>query len=540
MQRLGILVFSMFFLFSCTAHKETDCALKRADALMMNHPDSSLAILQEINPSSLNTPSRRANYSLLISQALDRNEIHIKSDSLITPAIDYYKNHGSAEQKLRACYYMATIADNAGDTDAAMEWLVRGEREIPQAGDLYTAGHLYVMKSRLYKDLLDYGSALDNDLKASEFFKDNNYRYKYEYTQVSIADDYLHLGDLHSADIALDQLAPAWDSLALSLRADYLKTRIGIAAERKDSLYLTALKDSCYSQIPDRSLRPWISISDAFTARGMLDSALYVLNNYAYYNPELLNLDYYSRLADVYEKKGDFRASVEMHKKASDAGMSQMMDIMGSDTRFMEERYRSQIYRLRQQRLVISLIAAIAVLLLIAFLITRYIRNAWKKTESSLTSLEQKYSQLQRERDALSAAQKESGIMNEETRKIVSERLALLDKVLLGHITSNPVDTKAANQSIRELLDNKEEFLTSTASVFVASHPKFIAFLKDHNLNQQEIGYCCLFLMGLYSKDITRASNNNYNNIIRNKLGLSLNGQKLKTYLLETCRELEA
>ena len=33
---------------------------------------------------------------------------------------------------------------------------------------------------------------------------------------------------------------------------------------------------------------------------------------------------------------------------------------------------------------------------------------------------------------------------------------------------------------------------------------------------------------------------NSNNNIIRNKLGLPLNGQKLKTYLLETCKKLES
>ena len=67
---------------------------------------------------------------------------------------------------------------------------------------------------------------------------------------------------------------------------------------------------------------------------------------------------------------------------------------------------------------------------------------------------------------------------------------------------------------------------------------------KEHNLTQWEVGYCCLFLMGLYSKDIephfSRASSNTNNNIIRNKLGLPLNGQKLKTYLLETCKKLES
>ena len=544
MRRLVIILLSAAFLFSCASHKETRIALERAEALMQDHPDSSLTILQGINPSVLNTRAQRAHYALLISEALEGNSISVKSDSLITPALDYYKNHGNANQRLRTCYIMAVIADNAGDTEAAMEWLARGESRIPQANDINTAGHLYLMKSRLYKDQFDYPAALENDLKSNDFFKENQYEYKYAYTKISIADDYLHLGDLSSADQALDELVPLWGGLAQNLRSDYLKTRIGIAVERKDTLYLIALKDSCISQIPNRAQRPWISISDAYSASGKLDSALYVLGNYAYYFPDELNRDYYSRLADVYEKKGDYQTSAEMLKKASDAGERQLMDVLNSDTRFMEERYKNQIAQLRQRQLWTTLIAVLAILMIIGNIVTHRMRKAWKKTESSLNSLEQKFSQLQRERDALRAAHAESDIMNEETRKIVGERLALLDKVLLGHITSNPVDTKAADQSIHELLGNKDKFLASTAKVFAASHPKFVAFLKEHDLTEWEIGYCCLFLMGLYSKDIephfSKAASNNSNNIIRNKLGLPMNGQKLKTYLLETCRKLEA
>ncbi|MBQ4169569.1 MAG: hypothetical protein II599_07020, partial [Bacteroidales bacterium] len=189
-------------------------------------------------------------------------------------------------------------------------------------------------------------------------------------------------------------------------------------------------------------------------------------------------------------------------------------------------------------------IGAIVILLMLGWGIIHFGRKALERIQLNFSSLKQKSDDLQRERDALEAAHRESEMMNEETRKIVGERLAVLDKVLLGHITSNPVDSKAADQSIQELLSNRDEFLLSTARVFSASHPKFIAFLKEHNLTQWEVGYCCLFLMGLYSKDIephfSRASSNTNNNIIRNKLGLPLNGQKLKTYLLETCKKLES
>ena len=531
-------------IFSCTSNRPIDADLKRADCLMQYHPDSSLVILQGINLNDLKKESQRAYYSLLISQALDRNSILVTSDSLIMPAVDYYKYHGSVKDRLRVCYYMASIAHNAGDREAAMEWLARGEPMIPQANDLYTAGHLYLKKSAIYKELMDYESAMENDLKSTSYLKENEYFYKYALSQISLADDYLNLGWLDDADRALDVLLPAWDSLAFPLRSQYLETRIGVAAERKDTAYVEYLKNACFSEIPDAALRPWLSISDAHVASGKLDSALYVLGNYARYHQDNLDRKYYMRLANVYERQGNIQAALDMQKKAYEVSSETIRKVMNSDTRFMEERYKTQIAQLRQQRLRFFLIAAIAILLVLGYVGYRYFRRAWKKSEFNLQSLTQKYALLQKERDALEAAHKESDVMNEETRKIVGERLALLDKVLLGHLTSNPVDSKAANESIHELLSNRDQFIISTASVFVASHPKFVAFLKEHGLTQWEVGYCCLFLMGLYSKDLephfSKAASNNSNKIIRGKLGLPLNGPKLKTYLLETCKELEA
>ena len=544
MRRLVPLVFLTCMVLSCTSQNPVDSKLKHAECIMSCCPDSALVLLQGINRNDLKKESQRAHYSLLLSEALDRNSIYVKSDSLILPAVDYYKYHGNVNNRLKACYYMASIAHNAGDREAAMEWLARGEPFISQTKDLYTAGHLYFKKSAIYKELMDYESALDNDLKSSSFFKDNEFFYKYALTQVSIADDYLNLHQLDAAEEALDILLPDWDSLAYVVRAQYLKTRIGVATERQDTAYVQFLKNACFSEIPDASLRPWLSISDAHVASGKLDSALYVLDNYARYNPNALDRNYYTRRALVYEKLGDIQKALDMQKKAYEVSSENIREVMNSDTRFMEERYKNQNEQLRQRLLRMSLIATIVILLLASLIIVRIIRKAWKKTESRLSSLKLQYDHLQKERDELFAAQEKSEFMNDDIRKIVNERLALLDKVLLGHITSNPVDSKAAEQSINELMQNKDQFIVSTATVFEASHPKFISFLKEHNLTHWEIGYCCLFLMGMYSKDMeplfSKASSNNYNKNIRNKLGLPLNGPKLKTYLLDTCKELEA
>jgi len=42
-----------------------------------------------------------AKYALLLSQALDKNYIDLQSDSIIAPAVRYYENHGTPDERLK-------------------------------------------------------------------------------------------------------------------------------------------------------------------------------------------------------------------------------------------------------------------------------------------------------------------------------------------------------------------------------------------------------------------------------------------------------
>ena len=67
--------------------------LQSAEKLMQSRPDSALHILQSVRTIQLINPADKALYSLLLSQAYDRNQIIITSDSIISEAIHYYGSH---------------------------------------------------------------------------------------------------------------------------------------------------------------------------------------------------------------------------------------------------------------------------------------------------------------------------------------------------------------------------------------------------------------------------------------------------------------
>ena len=95
-----IYTFILLALAACTTHQGPRAQLDQAEALMTEHPDSALSILQEVDEAQLSTKAQQARFALLLSMALDKNYIDVASDSLIRPAVEYYEKHGSDRKKM--------------------------------------------------------------------------------------------------------------------------------------------------------------------------------------------------------------------------------------------------------------------------------------------------------------------------------------------------------------------------------------------------------------------------------------------------------
>ena len=83
----------LFFLLASCSHPspQDNALLARADSLMETHPDSALIFLKHIPDSKRLSSSGQALYALLMSRALDKNDMKVQSYSLIRVATDYYQ-----------------------------------------------------------------------------------------------------------------------------------------------------------------------------------------------------------------------------------------------------------------------------------------------------------------------------------------------------------------------------------------------------------------------------------------------------------------
>lgn len=103
---LKIVVLSLIAvaLCSCVGNRKARIAFDSADSLMQSHPDSALSILRTVDRASLSSRSDIARYSLLMSQALDKEGIESGGDSLTKKiAYDYYRHLDDDRKSCSGC-----------------------------------------------------------------------------------------------------------------------------------------------------------------------------------------------------------------------------------------------------------------------------------------------------------------------------------------------------------------------------------------------------------------------------------------------------
>lgn len=273
-------------------------------------------------------------------------------------------------------------------------------------------------------------------------------------------------------------------------------------------------------------------ISEAVVAIQKKDASAY--SNY--------RLQYYATKSLIYR-------DTDMYKEALDAYMNYVslsdsldMAIFKQDTKFVEDRYKLELAAVNERaKRNFSTVVVISVVLLSGCLILwnrsrlRILNLAKQISDSEAERYRLLYCQIEGERDNLASLLEEKNNGNSAALKVVASRLEILNKFLHAHITKNcEVDRKAAGE-LDTLVSNREDFMDSNRLAFSGSHPEFIAYLKDCNLSEYEINYCCLYAIGLRGKDVgaymNMRSHYNVSSAIREKLGIGEHDTNLGIYL---------
>ena len=182
---LSILLLLLAFT-ACGDKSSLTDVLNRAEAVMNEHPDSALNLLRTLTFDDFQKEKNRARYALLHSQALDKNYIDVTSDSLISVAVDYYKDTDDVRSKFLSYYYMGRVHANGERYLQATSCLMESEQLVDEVGDDYLSGLLYSEMGRIYRLYYDYPMSLEAHRKAAECYEragmigHRNYMWRYQ------------------------------------------------------------------------------------------------------------------------------------------------------------------------------------------------------------------------------------------------------------------------------------------------------------------------------------------------------------------------
>ena len=162
-----LLLLGLLLLQACGDPKPVTDALHRAEACMNEHPDSALTLLKSVSPDEMGQNSTRALYALLYTQAQDKNYIDETNDSLISVAVDYYRDTDDMRHKFLSYYYKGRVHANAKDHIQAMLSFLEAEKLSTEVNDGYLCGLLYTQMGDIYKNYFDYSKSLAMFQKAA-------------------------------------------------------------------------------------------------------------------------------------------------------------------------------------------------------------------------------------------------------------------------------------------------------------------------------------------------------------------------------------
>ena len=543
------IIVAMLCLASCSNHSAHWPTLLAVETYLEQHPDSALTVLERIDAAELTSNEERAKYALLLSMAMDKNLIDRTDFEVLQPAIDYYRSHGTATDKLRTYYYEGRIYQNQQKHDElAMKSFAKALTEGEASDDILTKARILFTQGRIYSGIYEWKKCLTANIEAAEYFKRMGRTSSYVNCIANVINVYTIIGDTTLAEKYIALTQENLNGCSTKMKAHFYSSYLTyLATYGQDKNDIRVAIDE-YISISAASGTDWLSVANAYLRIGDTDTAMNALLRHGEVTNMPQRLKYQALLSQIYKSEGDYKEAMDVYEHYIALTDSLEYVRVKSDIQFVEEKHSLELKNVREKaknNITILVAAVIVVIILLLLIIARY-RLRMKTAESELAKREKErymllYTQMAQERDSLTELLEQNKELNQTAKNALLDRLALLNRFFLANITKDTKTSKEVDKEIEDLLENKEVFMTSTRLAFAGSHPHFIKHLESCGLTEWEINYCCLYALGLKGKEvgeyIQMKSHFNNSSDIRKKLGLPEHGITLGTHIRQLLNE---
>ena len=373
-------------LMICACNKdasEISSLLNGIEAYIEEHPEEALKVLESVNREELTTRKLKAKHSLLYSMALDKSYIDVTNDSIIAPAVNYYKYRGTYEERFKSLYYAGRVYQNAGNIEAAMEKFVEAERYISNQVDKKIVARLYKAKMVAYRDVFDYPSALEQAQTAARYYLSAKDSIRYLNAVNDIAVLYSQLDDHESEEQHLEILSANLHLLNTHQISTYYAILLNRSLQGPVESTHEAL-NNYLAATTDESMVNWLCVTDAYIVLNDYQSAVKALDAYLLYEGKQ-DLSYYWTAATLYEKLGIYDEALSLYKEYLYESDHTTVAAFASDAKYIEERFTAEIKSVRQTLSII--IISLSLIIIALLLVINYQRMKKVKEEKRIQKI---------------------------------------------------------------------------------------------------------------------------------------------------------
>lgn len=399
-----IICITLFFtaLFSC-GKSDTDRLLSLADYTIAENPDSAISILSQISDESLSNESRKAYYSLLITEARYKSGIDDTDATMISLAARYYDSDLRNTLRARAYYCKGIVEANDSDYSQALLSLKFAEETAEAIRDTLRLALIHRSMADVFDHINSKNGAIRYYHKSYDEFRSIKDTIYTTYAKADIARIYYNAGKY---DIAAIHAQEAVNISETEYNEDVYKYSTRLLGMSCESCGQYSKAKECLVDLhknhPDAfDESAWNSLGISYFFTGDFAKARACEDSLRIKCDTTMWLSYLLALHDKdsdkalcllqrdYDKCGDF--FIDWVSRRSDESLFEQYGLLKDKTRIEK----------RQQKLTMALIVAVIVIIALLIILIVGYRNSRLKSRNGMLVREK--SQLAKDKTQLSS-----------------------------------------------------------------------------------------------------------------------------------------
>lgn len=515
-------LFCLLSLFILSCQREAVIILDRAEENMSARPDSSLTLLQQIEPDQLKTRPLKARHALLLSMALDKNYIDVKDDSLARVAYDYFQHHGSKDYRMKSTYYLGVVKENAEELIDAAILFKEAEGLAEELKDYHFLGLSRQHLSGVFASNYDHNEALEYALKAENAFTKAGETLSARYSLVDAANQYQILGNIGPAERILDSLlinpdinTRSLDFYLYSQKADlFFKTN-----QFDQAYYYFQLAQSCGVSFSPGLLGKLATLEERNGFSYKADSLLLVIKSSI--ATQIDSALYYNSSHNVYICRGDYKKAYKAMITATKLQDQAVITLLNRSITHTFKSYYENRFELEKAKATSRLF----IILLFAFILTSLLIY-------SITQVQQKNRQLMNDLSMIDDIKMDLSTLQDRNKGLSTIIHSMMENriIVMQHLAdtyfqwSDEMVSKREKKEGRILIEdaiaqfrgqiqqlrNDKQFIKEIENALNDSHDDIMKHLRanntqlgDHTLKETDYNLLVLLFSGFSVKSIS-------------------------------------